>query len=411
MQQGTTLANVAKFPMPFGQNAGSSYITKPFPTASQSGTNPLLASLNDGFPAATMQPGGAPYGQDFTGILYWITAYMQFLQAGGIAPYDATYSGQIGGYPKNALCASSANAELLWLNTTDNNTTDPDVGGASGWIATGPAALGALATITPGTGVATALAVNVGSAGAPVVYNGGLGTPSSGALSNCSGLPVGGISGLGTGIATAFANAANSVGGLAVCADPTVQRLTSGSGTYMPTSGTARIRVRMLGGGGGGGADGGYGGATGGTTTLGVWTAIGGGGGGGGAGEGGSGGTGGSNSTGTLIIRMQGNGGSAAPNGVNSSGAGGGGPFGGGAAGQAAGAAGTSAAANSGGGGSGTGSSYFGGGGGAGEYVEFFIPRPGPMSYQVGSGGAGGNHIYVGGNGGSGIIIVEEFYS
>jgi len=37
-----------------------------------------------------------------------------------------------------------------------------------------------------GTGVATALAANVGSAGAPVVYNGALGTPSSGALDSCT---------------------------------------------------------------------------------------------------------------------------------------------------------------------------------------------------------------------------------
>ena len=43
------------------------------------------------------------------------------------------------------------------------------------------------AGVTPGTGVATALAVNVGSAGAPVVFNGALGTPSSGDLSNCTG--------------------------------------------------------------------------------------------------------------------------------------------------------------------------------------------------------------------------------
>lgn len=35
-----------------------------------------------------------------------------------------------------------------------------------------------------GTGVATALAVNVGSAGAPVVFNGALGTPSSGSAAN-----------------------------------------------------------------------------------------------------------------------------------------------------------------------------------------------------------------------------------
>lgn len=48
-----------------------------------------------------------------------------------------------------------------------------------------------------GTGVATALAVNVGSAGAPVVQDGALGTPSSGDLSNCTGFPTSGFT-LGT---------------------------------------------------------------------------------------------------------------------------------------------------------------------------------------------------------------------
>lgn len=38
-----------------------------------------------------------------------------------------------------------------------------------------------------GTGVATALAVNVGSAGAPVLFNGALGTPASGTMTNVAG--------------------------------------------------------------------------------------------------------------------------------------------------------------------------------------------------------------------------------
>jgi hypothetical protein len=41
-----------------------------------------------------------------------------------------------------------------------------------------------------GTGVATALAVNVGTAGAPVVNGGALGTPSSGTATNLTGLPL-----------------------------------------------------------------------------------------------------------------------------------------------------------------------------------------------------------------------------
>lgn len=57
-----------------------------------------------------------------------------------------------------------------------------------------------------GTGVSTALGVAVGSAGAFVTFNGALGTPSSGTLTNATGLPVStGISGLGTGVATFLA--------------------------------------------------------------------------------------------------------------------------------------------------------------------------------------------------------------
>lgn len=59
------------------------------------------------------------------------------------------------------------------------------------------------ATITPalgsitgfGTGVATALATNVGSAGAPVVLNGAGGTPSAITLTNGTGLPTTGLTG------------------------------------------------------------------------------------------------------------------------------------------------------------------------------------------------------------------------
>ena len=73
----------------------------------------------------------------------------------------------------------------------------------------------ALATTAPGTGVATALGVNVGTAGSFVVNGGALGTPSSGTLTNATGLPIStGVSGLGTGVATALGSALSSAGGV-----------------------------------------------------------------------------------------------------------------------------------------------------------------------------------------------------
>jgi hypothetical protein len=69
--------------------------------------------------------------------------------------------------------------------------------------------------------VATALAVNVGSAGAAVVNGGALGTPSSGTLTSATGLPLTtGVTGTlpiangGTGTtSTTFVNAATNVTG------------------------------------------------------------------------------------------------------------------------------------------------------------------------------------------------------
>lgn len=62
-----------------------------------------------------------------------------------------------------------------------------------------------LATTTPGTGVVAALGTNTGSAGAFVLFNGAGGTPSSINLANGVSLPITGVSGLGTGVATFLA--------------------------------------------------------------------------------------------------------------------------------------------------------------------------------------------------------------
>lgn len=89
------------------------------------------------------------------------------------------FGGDIGTPPTPGLTQEQADAR--YAQRTNNLS---DLNSASS--ARTNLGLGALATVTPGTGVATALGVNVGSAGAPVVNGGALGTPSSGALTNCT---------------------------------------------------------------------------------------------------------------------------------------------------------------------------------------------------------------------------------
>lgn len=89
----------------------------------------------------------------------------------------------IGGSP----VLSAAGTDWLVFRTLDGGTawTLEVVGNPR------DADLATWATITPGTGVGTALAVNTGTAGAFVVNGGALGTPLSGNLANCTGYPGG----------------------------------------------------------------------------------------------------------------------------------------------------------------------------------------------------------------------------
>ena len=213
----------------------------------------------------------------------------------------------------------------------------------------------------------------------------------------------------------------------AVLPAPGIQKLTSGSGTYVTPNNTSYLRIRFAGAGGGGsggGAAPGGAGGNGGSTTFGtsLLTATG--------GTGGSGtakGAGGSvtiNSPAVEVLAVSGANGqggmSGAFGGGNfanlSGGDGGATPLGGAGSGSHSNVVGSTASNSTGSGGGGAGSSsssaspYSGGGGGAGGYGEVIINNPDPSySFSIGVGGAGGSGTYVGGTGADGVIIVEAF--
>jgi hypothetical protein len=177
---------------------------------------------------------------------------------------------------------------------------------------------------------------------------------------------------------------------------PTIQKYTSGSGTYTTPANVKYIKVKMVGGGGAGGGAGSAG-VAGNDSTFALATA-------GGAASGGVGGTGSLGGyTGFAVSGGSSSGSVQAGGGAQLPGhAGGNSVYGGGGGGGRAGASNT----GGGGGGNNGGGGFNGSGGGAGAYCEFIITSPAATyAYGVAGTGTGGAN-----NGGSGMIIVEEYY-
>ncbi len=159
-------------------------------TDSQALTNKDLTSGTNTFPT---------FNQNTSGSAATLTTPRTI----GIATGDATSAG-------SAFNGSANNTNALTLATVNSNVGSFGSATQTGTFTVNGKGLTTAAsnvTITPavgsitglGTGVATALAINVGSAGAPVLFNGAGGTPSSLTLTNATGLPV---AGGGTGVAT-----------------------------------------------------------------------------------------------------------------------------------------------------------------------------------------------------------------
>lgn len=148
-----------RFTKVFGQDAGGAYI-RTVPVASQIGVTDGAASFTDGFPPLTMTPqiagGVPPFGRDENGIINIITKWNQWGQAGAAVPWDSTFSAAISGYPAGAV-VSAATFGYFWFSLIDDNTSNPDIGGANwasfstlGSFTTGDAKVTLKASADPG---------------------------------------------------------------------------------------------------------------------------------------------------------------------------------------------------------------------------------------------------------------------
>lgn len=136
-----SLSAPAQLTLGFAENGTKNTI----PNASQIGITPGAASFNDGFPPVTRQPvaagGVPPFGEDMNGVLYQVSKALQWEQAGGRYVFASAFATAVGGYPLSGVVQSSDGLGS-WLNTTANNTNDPEaVATPNGWQPVGHRAI------------------------------------------------------------------------------------------------------------------------------------------------------------------------------------------------------------------------------------------------------------------------------
>lgn len=177
----------AKLPAVFANAAGGSFITNPLPVASQVGVTNGAASYHDGFPPNCFVPyaagGAGPFGTDFNGLGFVLSGGIQWQQAGGPIFYDSSFSTAIGGYPNTAIIKSANQQNVFWESTVDNNTSDPDTGGAN-WQKFAPA--GSLCAVQTFTGAGVHTYTPTPGATSAIIYGVGAGGAGGGSAA-CSG--------------------------------------------------------------------------------------------------------------------------------------------------------------------------------------------------------------------------------
>jgi hypothetical protein len=321
---------------------------------------------------------------------------------GGIFYSDGSKMQLLAGTATAALCLQSqSNSAPIWASCTGGASVS-SVSNSDGTLTISPTTGSVVASLALGHANTWTAAQTFSSS---VTFNGSV----SGAVTSvAAGI---GLSG-GTITSTGTLSVTNPVTATVV----TVQRFTSGSGTYTPAAGVKWIEVIGCGAGGGGGATTTNNGTDGGATTFGtsLLTANGGAHGIANNGAGGAGGT----ASGGNVTNETGTAGSGqvlSGTFTNVAGGQGGASVFGGTASLSA-AIGTGGAANghcSGGNGgygvSGTGAA--GGGGGAGGFFDHVMAAS-SESYAVGSAGSGGAAgANAGGNGAGGLLVVIEHYN
>jgi hypothetical protein len=208
----------------------------------------------DGLPAAGSVAGTSLLECEQLGTNNQCTAAQMAAFVYGLMSGDATSSGtgaitfatvnaNVGSFGSATQCtAITVNAKGL-ITAASAATCTPAVGSVTGlaagiatWLAT-PSSANLAAALTDETGSGSAV-----FATSPTLVTPALGTPSSATLTNATGLPIStGVSGLGTGVATAAGTALSAAGGLT----STIASGTAALGTGAISSGACATAVTV----------------------------------------------------------------------------------------------------------------------------------------------------------------------